>query len=291
MAIKGHPAVYDVLVVGIPRRRTSISPGLPSIRSSSQPALNRAIQGLEIELGGRLFHRERANTHLTELGRMVEPHLEQFAGAAQATKRAAKDFAQLERTVLKLGIMCTVAPDQIIELVGSIQTRHPGVELQLCDANAWELEQQLLDGRLEVAIYCLPGREPEERTHAMPLFRERMVVAIHPHHRLANGETISVRDLHGECYIHRMNCEFAGYADPIFSAQNVKCRAVYWSDRDDWNSRDGRRRSGLGIHARPFGEAPRGIGNSAGRPGILARGEARHGSGKTAFPGGGRPCA
>ena len=41
----------------------------------SQPALTRAIQKMEDELGGLLFSRERSNTHLTELGRMLEPHL------------------------------------------------------------------------------------------------------------------------------------------------------------------------------------------------------------------------
>ena len=33
----------------------------------SQPALTRAVKGLEDEFGGLLFHRERNNTHLTEL--------------------------------------------------------------------------------------------------------------------------------------------------------------------------------------------------------------------------------
>src|SRR5260370_41200765 len=68
----------------------------------------------------------------------------------------------------------------------------------------------------------------------MPLFREQIVIAINPQHRLANQAAIRVRDLHGECYIHRMNCEFAGYADPVFAAQNVKCKAIYWSARDAW---------------------------------------------------------
>jgi DNA-binding transcriptional LysR family regulator len=44
----------------------------------SQPALTRAIQQLEHELGGPLFHRERANTHLSELGKMMLPYLEQI---------------------------------------------------------------------------------------------------------------------------------------------------------------------------------------------------------------------
>ena len=200
----------------------------------SQPALSRAVQQLEGELGGQLFARERGDTHLTELGRMVLPHLEQVYAEVQQAKRRAEAFLKLERTPLKLGVMCTIAPDPVIGLIQSVQARHPGVELQLCDANAWALQERLLGGDLEVALYCLPGQGADERFHALPLFRERMMAAVHRRHRLANGDAIRVRDLDGECYIHRLDCEFAGYADPIFAAQNVRCKAVYWSDRDDW---------------------------------------------------------
>ena len=200
----------------------------------SQPSLTRAIKLLEEELGGPLFHRERANTHLSELGRMMRPHLVQVYEQAQTAKREAKDFTKLKRSMLKLGVMCTIAPDQIIELIGSIQASHPGIELRLSDANAFELQKQLTDGELEVAIYCLPTQKADDHLHVVPLFREKIVVALSPKHRLANQAAIAVRDLHGESYIHRMDCEFAGYADPVFKAQNVSCTAVYWSDRDDW---------------------------------------------------------
>src|SRR5205823_4496058 len=55
----------------------------------AQPSLTRAVQKLEEELGGSLFHRERANTHLTELGRLMLPHLEQTYAASQAAKALA----------------------------------------------------------------------------------------------------------------------------------------------------------------------------------------------------------
>src|SRR6266487_2742508 len=97
----------------------------------SQPSLTRAIKLLEGELGGPLFHRERANTHLSELGRTVQPHLAQIYEEQQAAKQLARDFTKLRRTTLKLGVMCTVAPTQLIELVSSIQSRHPGVELAI----------------------------------------------------------------------------------------------------------------------------------------------------------------
>jgi len=42
----------------------------------TQPSLTRAIQLLETEFGGQLFHRERSRIHLTELGRLVQPYLQ-----------------------------------------------------------------------------------------------------------------------------------------------------------------------------------------------------------------------
>src|SRR5205823_12880387 len=106
-------------------------------------------------------------------------------------------------------------------LSGPVQRTQPGSELQLSDANAWDLQERLIERALEVAIYCIPGQEPDPRLHAMPLFREQTVIAINPHHRLAKQKTIRVKDLDGESYIHRMNCEFAGYADKAFQEQRV----------------------------------------------------------------------
>jgi DNA-binding transcriptional LysR family regulator len=200
----------------------------------TQPSLSRAIQQLEGELGGLLFHRERHLTHLTDLGEMVRPHLETVYHAAIKAKRVSQDVTQLKRVPLKLGIMSTISPHEIVDLIAALKMRHDGLELRLCDANAKELRERLLAGDLEVVIYALPGEEFDERTHVMPLFQEQMVIAVHRGHRLASESAFPVRELNGECYIHRMNCEFAGYADHILQEKGVTCTPTYWSERDDW---------------------------------------------------------
>src|SRR3954447_15260170 len=129
----------------------------------AQPSLTRAIKLLEEELGGQLFHRERTNTHLSELGRMVKPHLEEVYAQAQEAKRQALDFTKLKKIRLRLGVMCTIQPDELIDLVSGLQSRHPGIELEVVDASAAQLEDRLLNGDLEVAIYCIPGQESDER--------------------------------------------------------------------------------------------------------------------------------
>ena len=47
----------------------------------TQPALTKAVQKLELELGGVLIHRERQLTQLTDLGKLVLPMLERSSPA------------------------------------------------------------------------------------------------------------------------------------------------------------------------------------------------------------------
>ena len=200
----------------------------------SQPALTRAIRLLEEELGGPVFNRERRRTHLTELGRMVLPHLRDIDVRASRAKREAIDFIKLDRAHLKLGLMCTIAPTNLLSLVRGVRERHPGIELQLTDATASELYDRLHAGDLEVAICCHPESENDDRLHRLLLYRERFVVVVGLSHPLAERNAIAVRDLDGADYLDRVHCEYAERADRIFKAQGVTDRTVYRSDRDDW---------------------------------------------------------
>src|SRR5437660_2285882 len=117
----------------------------------AQPALTRAIKLLEDEFGGLLFHRERARTHLSELGQAVRPYLEEVLRQSQQAKRLATNFIELKGTPLKLGVMCTIGPNNFVALLRNLQTQHPGIELQITDAGASELQERLLEGGLEAA--------------------------------------------------------------------------------------------------------------------------------------------
>lgn len=199
----------------------------------AQPSLTRAIKLLEDELGGPLFHRERNNTHLSELGNSVRPFLEEVYQRAQQAKDLAAGFAALKKTPLKLGIMCTIGPANLVGLLTNLQMTYPEIELQITDSAAPMLQDMLLEGKLEAAIFCQPEKL-DDRLHHMPLFREQFMIAVCRTHRLAMNNAIRVKDLDGERYLNRVNCEYASHAGHIFSQQGTRVRAVYRSERDDW---------------------------------------------------------
>src|SRR5262249_22098381 len=131
-------------------------------------------------------------------------------------------------------IMCTIAPNQLIDFVSGMRASHPNIELEIVDSNAGTLDDRLVMGDLEVAIYCRPEQLRDERLHHLPLFREQMMIVVHRAHRLAAANAVKVSDLKDEHYLERINCEFGVVGDAEFSAQGVDGRTVYRSDRDDW---------------------------------------------------------
>jgi len=200
----------------------------------SQPSLTRAISNLEMEFGGLLFNRERSNTHLTELGRVVRPYLDEVHQQSQRATERAREFLSMRRVELRLGIMCTIAPNQLVDFVSQMRVAHPDIQIGIVDASAGELDSQLLMGDLEVAIYCRPEKSRDERLHYLPLFREQMMIAVSPAHRLGKRERIQVVDLQDEPYLERINCEFGVLGEQVFNDLGVGGETVYRSDRDDW---------------------------------------------------------
>ena len=200
----------------------------------AQPSFSRGIKLLEKEFGGPLFHRERNRTHLTELGQVVRPYLQAAYAQATEARKQALDYVELRQTPLKLGIMCTIAATHFVELIVGIQTRNPGIELHIIDATARELEEQLLDGKLEVAIYCLPEGHANQNLHYLPLFREQFMIVLHPNDPLTQKPVVRIKDLRGRHYVNRANCEYNEHVDVYFTRQNVDCETVCQSERDDW---------------------------------------------------------
>lgn len=210
----------------------------------SQPALTRAIQQLEHELGGALFHRERANTHLSELGRMMLPYLEQIQSQTEAAKAQAKAAKTLDNITLKIGVMCTIGPAMISDLIVKFRVAHPNVDLEIKELASHELMESLSKGDMSLALFGLP--EPlDVRFHGLELFRERFVIAIPPNHPLAAQNVISCRDTHEQPYVSRTNCEIFDMARRQLREQGVLWKKVFASERDDWVQ--GMIKAGLGI--------------------------------------------
>lgn len=199
----------------------------------TQPALTRAIQALEAELGGRLFHRERNQTHLSELGRMMLPYIQSIQAQADAARTRAKSVGRMKNVELKIAAMCTLSPSLLANFIVGFQRANTGIDIHVTDGGAKQLFHQLTAGERELGIVGHP-EDIDDRFHILPLYRERFVAVIAPDHPLAAKNEVHVRDLDDQPYVNRINCEMADHAGQEFARHGVTVRVVFRSERDDW---------------------------------------------------------
>jgi LysR family transcriptional regulator, hydrogen peroxide-inducible genes activator len=199
----------------------------------SQPALTRAIQKLEGELGGLLFSRERGNTHVTELGRLVQPHLEEVMARTQAAKEQASRFLRLESAQIRLGVMCTIGPLRFVGFLNRFRADHPGVELTMGESVPARLSEGLVQGEMDVAVMAQPGGF-DERLRAEPLYEERFVVACSVGHPFARRNAVGMREMDGQTYLQRINCEYRDALREQCEACGAQLVRSYRSEREDW---------------------------------------------------------
>ena len=198
-----------------------------------QPSLTRAVQKLEEELGGLLIRRERRLTHLTELGRLVRPMLEEVASHAELTKMAAQRFLAAANRPMKLGVMSSIGPSRIAPFLARFSAENLGAELTLVEARALGLQEMLLGGALEVAVAAHPAMA-SERLRQHRLYRERLSVVFQPGHRFERQDAVRLLDLKHEKFLFRTHCDLR---DALFDScrkHGFALKIVHRSEHDDW---------------------------------------------------------
>jgi LysR family hydrogen peroxide-inducible transcriptional activator len=144
----------------------------------SQPALSMQIRELEDILGAPLVERGARQVRLTELG-------EEFALRARDILTAVNELDDLVRARtgpllgrLRIGVIPTVAPYLLPEVITALQARYPGLDLRPREAVTQKLLEDLSGARLDAAIVALPISEPG--LVEMPLFEEEFVLVRPP---------------------------------------------------------------------------------------------------------------
>jgi DNA-binding transcriptional LysR family regulator len=186
----------------------------------AQPSLSRAIKKLEEELGGDLFRRERALTHLTDLGRIMLPLLTQAFDTALSAKTLASSYTKGGIAPLRLALSQTVDMRLITKHLSSLMEAMPGLELAFFRGTAPDVAERLKSGDFEIAI-AGPLGGGWDRLRSFTLFRSEFRLFMNRAHRLANQQSVSLSHLVGERLLARPYCEAAGSIQRILAEQGV----------------------------------------------------------------------
>lgn len=165
----------------------------------TQPALSRRIQQLESEIGAPLLERSRKGVALTEMGRLVEQESRVLIERYARLKEQVSAHQRLEAGIVRIGGGATAIEFVVPPAIAQFQAAHPAIRFRVKEAGSREVEEDVLDERLELGIVTLPTRSSE--LEVRPIRDDRIVVVAAKHHPLARRRQVTARSLAGQDYI------------------------------------------------------------------------------------------
>lgn len=199
----------------------------------TQPSLTRAIKLLEDELGGLLFNRERNQTHLTELGRAMEPHLREVIEQARTARARAASFFTLRHARLKLGVARGVSFQPLDDTLRRFMAAYPDTEIALHDERPGELREALRRGAYEVVL--LPQRSHDlDDLHYYPMGEDRLLAIMPQGHELAGMATVPLTVLADQPLLCGDGCPFWEATERSFREAGLTVTPKAIVSRAEW---------------------------------------------------------
>jgi len=162
----------------------------------SQPTLSVAIKKLEEELDVKIFERGASEVSLTPIGEEIVRQAQAVIEQAAAIKEIAKRGKDPLAGPLRLGIIYTIGPYLLPELVRHAIEMTPQMPLMLQENFTVKLLEMLRTGELDCAIMAEPF--PDTGLAIAPLYDEPFMVAVPKTHPLAQREAIASEELKRE---------------------------------------------------------------------------------------------
>ncbi len=162
----------------------------------SQPSLSAAVKNLEEELGVQIFERGKGEVLLTPVGgEIVAQARRTLEEAARVTTVATQGRNPLEGP-LRLGVIHTVAPYLLPDLVAALAKAAPRMALDIEENLTANLDAMLKAGLIDAAIVALPYGEPGVTVQT--LYSEDFRVIVPARHRWARRHAIRADELAAE---------------------------------------------------------------------------------------------
>jgi LysR family transcriptional regulator, hydrogen peroxide-inducible genes activator len=162
----------------------------------SQPTLSVAVKKLEEELDVKLFERGAAEVSVTPLGEQIVRQAQQVIEQAAAIRETAKLGKDPITGPLKLGIIYSIGPYLLPDLVRQTIERVPQMPLMLQENFTAKLLEMLRVGELDCAILAEPF--PDTGLAIAPLYDEPFMAAVPAQHALAKRKQITAEELKNE---------------------------------------------------------------------------------------------
>jgi DNA-binding transcriptional LysR family regulator len=193
----------------------------------AQPALSRAVQELEGDLGAMLFERNRRSVRLTPAGKVLLREVGILFERWEESMRRVRRTAAGEEGELRLGYIGPPTQPFLGRLLNEYRKRYPLVSLHLEERTPERVWEMLAKGRLSAAFTRPVSIAEASGLRTIVLREERFGAVVSSTHPLAKQKTLPWKALAREPLIVLARREGVGSHDGILAA----CRQAGFAPR------------------------------------------------------------
>jgi len=165
----------------------------------TQPAVSIAIRRLEEEVGAKLFERAQKTPTLTEAGEIVYDYAKRMLALRDQAREVVSELSTMRRGRVRIGANESISLYLLPHLILEYRERHPNVKVEIYRHVSERLPREVLDRNVDFALLAF---EPEDSDlQSIPILRDELVLIMHPKHRLAGRESVTVKELGQESFV------------------------------------------------------------------------------------------
>lgn len=159
----------------------------------SQPAVSRHIRELEQRYDISLFERKGNRIYLTGAGERVYHAFKEIAQLYRNLDFEIGELHNVQSGEIMVGASSTISQYVIPRVMASFHKRYPHILLHLMSGNSFEMEQQLLDNRIDVAL--VENLSTQAGIRYRDFLHDELIVVAGKNSLYARRGTISKEDL------------------------------------------------------------------------------------------------
>ncbi|WP_280719231.1 LysR family transcriptional regulator [Kitasatospora sp. MAP5-34] len=182
----------------------------------TQPAITQQMKALERSVGVPLFSRAGRGLRLTEAGEALARHAEVILDSLSAAQQQLTALSRLRAGRVRICAFPSANATLIPEAMARLLAEHPGVRVELLEAEPPESVQRLLRGECDIALaFSYPGSPGSQGTSGVvgpagetppelveiPLLEDQLTVLLPVGHPLARRHAVRLSDLMEERWI------------------------------------------------------------------------------------------
>lgn len=162
------------------------------ILNYSQSGISRMIADLEKEWNIVLLERSKGGVRLTSDGLRLLPYTKNLVKEYEKLQMQVNELNGLQSGLIRIGTFSSVATHWLPNIIRKFQKDYPHIDYELLLGDYTEIEEWILEGRVDCGFLRLPTR-PELET--IFLEQDKLMAIIPENHPLANERNFPVTAL------------------------------------------------------------------------------------------------